>query len=300
MGLLDNQTQEAYYDGGSFGGYRYVSLVDIVSNFMVAYVGDGKEIPHARRSDVIFHAKRGIQEFSYDISLVEKIQEVEITSTLKMPMPQDYVSMTDIYWVDSSGIEHPIYETRLTSKPSEAPLQDENGNYIQDGNGENITADSLTDTRFKQFDFSNVVGSYDSDNTYIFNDYDTLRTLSYGGRYGLNPETTQENGVYIIDEVNGEICFSSDMNGRLVNLHYVSDGLGTDAETKVHKFAEEAIYAHIASAIIENMNAAPEYKKKRWRKRRHVAMRNAKIRLSNYNKTQMLQTMRGKGKTIKD
>ena len=38
------------------GGYRYISLTDIVANFMVSYVGKDKIIPRVKRSDVLFHA----------------------------------------------------------------------------------------------------------------------------------------------------------------------------------------------------------------------------------------------------
>ena len=49
-----------------FGGYRHTSLADIVNSFMVGYVGNGKLINNVAKSDVIFHARRGIAEFSYD------------------------------------------------------------------------------------------------------------------------------------------------------------------------------------------------------------------------------------------
>ena len=41
---------------------------------MIAYVGDGKLIDRVAKSDVIFHAKRGLQEFSYDVLKTVKIQ----------------------------------------------------------------------------------------------------------------------------------------------------------------------------------------------------------------------------------
>ena len=50
----------------NYGGYEYISLIDIVNNFMFAYVGVDKIIPRVKRSDVVWHAKRGLQEFSYD------------------------------------------------------------------------------------------------------------------------------------------------------------------------------------------------------------------------------------------
>ena len=86
------------------------------------------------RSEVLFHIKRGIQEFSYDISRLEKIQEVDVPPSLKIPMPQDYVSYIGIHWVDTAGIEHPVFPARFTSRPSESIAQDGDGNYLFDEN----------------------------------------------------------------------------------------------------------------------------------------------------------------------
>jgi len=57
-------TQEALWN--SHGSYEYTRLTDVIDNFLVAYVGVGKLIPSIKRTDVIFHARRGLQEFSYD------------------------------------------------------------------------------------------------------------------------------------------------------------------------------------------------------------------------------------------
>lgn len=297
MGLLDNQTSEAYYEGDT-GGYRYISLRDIVNNFMLAYVGDGKDIHRVNRSDVIFHAKRGIQEFSYDVSRVEKIQEVEIAESLSIPMPQDFVGLVKMVYVDANGIEHPLYKTRLTSKPSEAPVQDNDGNYTYDGDGNIITGQSLTDERYKDFDPSNLSGNYFDERYYVLNDFESLSGY-YGQRYGLNPETSQINGSYVIDEAGGRFGFSSNLVGKIVNIHYVSDSLGTDAEMKVHKFAEDAIYWHIGHSILSNRFDTPEYKIRRYGKKRHTAMVRAKLRLSNLKPQEITQTLRGKNKRIK-
>ena len=50
----------------NYGGYSYITLSDLIDNFMVGYVGDGKIVQRVKKSDVLFHAKRGLQEFSYD------------------------------------------------------------------------------------------------------------------------------------------------------------------------------------------------------------------------------------------
>ena len=98
------------------GNYRYISLADIVNNFLVGYVGDGKIIDHATKQDILFHAKRAIQEFSYDVSRVEKIFEVRVPTTLVVPMPQDYVNYVKLSWIDDNGLERLIYPTNQTFK----------------------------------------------------------------------------------------------------------------------------------------------------------------------------------------
>jgi len=72
----NNAAIKILLDSPNTGNYRYISLNDIVNNFIISYIGDGKIIDHARKQDVLFHTKRAIQEFSYDITRVEKIQEV--------------------------------------------------------------------------------------------------------------------------------------------------------------------------------------------------------------------------------
>ena len=102
---LITQPNEQYYEGPdgiwnsldeNYGDYQFISLKDIINNFMVSYVGDDKIISTVKKLDVIFHAKRAIQEFSYDISRVEKIQEIEVGDTLTVPFPQDYVKYVQL------------------------------------------------------------------------------------------------------------------------------------------------------------------------------------------------------------
>ena len=307
MGLITS-TPKSYYAGAdnnfnsgdeNYGTYQYVSLADIVSNFMVGYVGDGKLINRARRSDVLFHAKRGIQEFSYDISRVEKIQEVEIPASLSIPLPQDYVDLVSISWVDNSGIEHPIPAGRITSKPSEAIVQDTDLNYTFDGANLATQSESTTETRFKTLNANNLSGA-DTNDDFLYNeDYMQDKLLAEGRRYGGEPELMNSNGLYVMDYKNGKITFSSNLSTLLINIKYISDGLGTDAEMKVHKFTEEALYKYIAHAILASMSNMPEYIVRRYQKDRRAAMRNAKLRLYDLDPKKMNQVMKGKSKQIK-
>ena len=73
------QTVENNYDS-----YSYIKLDEVINNFQVAYVGTGKLIPSCKRTDIIFHAKRGLQEFSYDTLKSIKSQELTIPPGLSV------------------------------------------------------------------------------------------------------------------------------------------------------------------------------------------------------------------------
>ena len=273
-----------------YGGYRYISLNDIVNNFMFAYVGDGKIINRANRRDVVFHTKRAIQEFSYDISRVEKIQEVELGASLTIPMPRDYVNYVSISYVDDYGVEHPIPLGRITSRPSEAISQDDAANYQFDSN-DLVTTSPLTSSRFNANE-NNYSENYDTE-------YLNQGLLEIDTRYGAEPELLNKNGMFIIDESTGTFSFSSDLINKIITIKYISDGLGTDSEMKIHKLAEEAIYKYVAHAILGAMSQIPEYIVGRYKKERAAAMRNAKLRLYNLKLSEMTNVMRGKSKNIK-
>ena len=119
-----------------------------------------------------------------------------------------------------------------------------------------------------------------------------------GGRRGLDPVHAQGNGSFYIDESQGKIHFSSNISGKTVILKYISDGLGTNGEMIVHKFAEEAMYKCIAYAILSTTIAgqalAPSFQQQK-----SAATRTAKLRLSNLKIEELTQIMRGKSKFIK-
>jgi len=282
-----------------FGDYRYVSLNDAINNYMVAFVGDGKLIPSVKKSDVLFHAKRGIQEFSYDVSRTEKIQEIEIGTSLSIPMPQDYIHYVRISFIDDVGVEHIVYPARYTSKPSESILQDDDYNYLFDVDGSLLTGTPVIDDRFRSFDNRKISGNFAEEDISYDTSIGLQKITSYGGRKGSNPETTQENGVFVIDELNGKISFSSELAGQIVTLKYTSDGLGTDDEMKIHKFAEDAIYKYITYGVASSRANFPEYIINRFRKEKRAAIRNAKLRLSSLKIAELEQVMRGKSKFIK-
>ena len=281
----------------NYGGYAYITIEDVVNNFLVAYVGDGKLIPNAKRTDVIFHAKRGLQEFSYDTLKSIKSQELTIPPSLSLIIPQDYVNYVKLSYIDNSGVKHIIYPTTLTSNPYTIPLQDVDGVPTQDSLGANLEGTSQTNERWDNNNISN--NTLNTQNS-LFYDNGMWYNFSYGQRYGLSPEVVQSNGWFTIDEREGKFSFSSNLAGQLIILEYISDGLSSDLDTKVPKMAEEAMYMHIAYSILAGRSGVQEYVVRRFKIDRRAALRNAKIRLSNIKLEEITQIMRGKSKIIKN
>ena len=142
---LVNSTQQAYYDGNDFGNYQFVSLKDIINQFMLIYVGEDKIIQKAKRLDVAFHAQRALAELSFDTFKSHKSQEIEVPATLQMILPQDYVNYTKISSVDDAGIQHRLYPVKDTLNPMLNPLQDSDGNFKLEAEGTIASgSDSIT------------------------------------------------------------------------------------------------------------------------------------------------------------
>ena len=285
----------------NYGSYAYIKLNDIINNFEVAYIGEDKLIPNVKRTDVIFHAKRGLQEFSYDTLKSIKAQELTVPPSLSLAIPQDYVNYVKMSWVDNQGVKHIIYPTRLTSSPTGTPVQDNQGAPIQSNFDDNIDGSSLTDERWKTQNNGIIVNNlnfiYNGNGGYGYG-YGYGSTI-YGQRYGLDPQYANFNGSFTINEREGKFSFSSDLVGSLIILEYISDGLAYELDTKVPKLAEEAMYAYILHAIISLRSRQPEYLVQRLKRESSAKLRNAKIRLSNIKIEEITQIMRGKSKWIK-
>tara|TARA_R100001143_G_scaffold63563_1_gene71945 strand:+ start:2560 stop:3774 length:1215 start_codon:yes stop_codon:yes gene_type:complete len=305
-------------DGGAYGNrdafgqavednydsYSYIKLNDIINNFLVAYVGTGKLIPNVKRTDVMFHAKRGLQEFSYDTLRSIHSQELSVPPSLSVVIPQDYVNYVSVSWIDQLGVKRPIYPANnLTTNPHNMPIQDNRGVPTQDNFSDNIEGTSITEERWAAADDKLINGEANISNDLFAYGYGWEefggRGFGYGQLYGLDPQYSQRNGWFTINHREGKMSFSSNVANRIIVLEYISDGLAYDLDTKVPKMAEEALYAHISHAIIASKINQPEYIVRRLKQERSAKLRNAKIRLSNIKLDEIVQTMRGKSKWIK-
>ena len=287
----------------NYGSYEYIKLSDAIDNFMVGYVGDGKLIQNAKKSDVLFFAKRSLQEFSYDTLKSVHSQELTIPPSLSVVLPQDYVNYVRVSFIDQLGVKRIIYPANnLTINPYENPIQDAQGIPTQDNFGENLEGTSITEERWAKANdnllngqlLNNIDEAIDFQNAYGFEG-----SWNWGRQYGLDPQLAQINGWFTLNEREGKMSFSSNLANRLIVLEYISDGLAHDVDTKVPKLAEDALYASILHSIVSTRSGQQEYLVQRLQKDRRAKLRNAKIRLSNIKLDEIVQVMRGKSKWIK-
>ena len=187
----------------------------------------------------------------------------------------------------------------LTGSPYTIPIQDAKGVPVQDNFNNNIEGTSIIEKRWNTNDLKNR--NINIDDTVLasfYYNYD-FPNIGYGELYGLEPQYANMNGYFQLNEREGKISFSNDLVDKIILFEYISDGLALDLDTRVPKLAEEAMYAHIAHAVIASRINQPEYIVQRLKRERSAKLRNAKIRLSNLKLNELVQVMRGKSKWIK-
>jgi len=287
-------------EDANWGSYQYISLQDVVNNFMLMYQGNNELINNINRYQVLFFAKRGIQELNYDAMKEIKILQLDVGSTLRFVLPSDYVNWVRISQF-KNGVLFPLSENIQTNWSS-AYLQDNNSNILFDQDGNALSPqDSEVDLS------KGTSGIYLNDRS-IFNNQpgtcvDGCWYFEYaiGARFGLNTETANVNPTFKIDKQHGVINFSSLGAHSSIVLEYVSDGMegGDDSKISVNKLFEDYIYAFIKYSLLNNKLGAQEYVVNRARKDRASLLRNAKIRLSNIHPGRLLMNLRGQNKLIK-
>jgi len=72
----------------------FISLNDIINNFLISYTGPGRLIPDAIRTEVIFHARRCLQEFAYE-TIKSQFTEgpVTVLQAQAINLPTDFVAV---------------------------------------------------------------------------------------------------------------------------------------------------------------------------------------------------------------
>ena len=112
----------------NWGSYQYVSLNDIVNNFMLMYQGNNELVNNVSRYKILFHAKRGIQELNYDAMKEIKILQLSLDDSLLFVLPHDYVNWVRISMFQN-GLLFPLTEN-IQTQWANTYLQDNQNNIL--------------------------------------------------------------------------------------------------------------------------------------------------------------------------
>jgi len=298
MGLPQfTDLNEYYQDVQQYGDYQYNSLRNLVNNFMYSIQNDdyteGIDV-----NRVVFHAKRGIQEFYFDIMNEIIRVEIELNPSLQIALPHDYINFVRISWVDLHGKLHPLAVDDSLNF-AQAYLQDNEYNFLYSNTGDVLQGTHIQNRvgGGQPYGYNDKVDySQDGVVSYVFPYYNE------GGTFNTNRARIFKNGSFTIDRERGQIQFSSNVTGRVIVLEYISDGMyqRSDEEIKVHKFAEEALYAYVYWMLIKRRRNVPQNEKQAARKDYYNERRIAKRRIKPIRKDDIRQVLNGSGRFIKD
>lgn len=287
----------------NWGSYQYVSLKDLVNNFKLMYHGNHSLINNEPLHKILFHAKRAIQELNYDALKEIKVLEVEVDDQLRVILPPDYVNWVRIS-LYKNGTLMPMTENNQVMS-STSYLKDNSGNLIFDQNG------NVLSPEFSQVDLDRMAGTLKTlylNNGSPYNgcygwcvDGMWYFDIPINARFGLSTDTANINPVFRIEKKSGVINFSSGIQGELVVIEYISDGMegGNDTEISVNKLFEQYVYDYISFEILNSKLGVQEYVINRARKKRKASWNNARIRMSGLNPKALLMPLRGRDKWIK-
>jgi len=287
----------------NWGSYQYVSLEDIVTNFLLMYDGNHSLVNNEERYKILFHAKRGIQELNYDAFKEIKSLQLTVYSDLRFVLPSDYVNWVRISLFKNNTIRPLVENIQVQSALSYVQTATASFTYETVEGQDNVKLQTSTLDSSRQDGSLNSIylnqATLDQNNNTPYNE--NSRDTSIGTRYGLNTETANMNPTFTIDKKAGVINFNSTMANEQCILEYISDGMqgGDNSLITLNKLFEDYIYAYIKYAILNSKFGVQEYIINRAKKDKTALLRNAKIRLSNIHPGRLLMNMRGENKWIK-
>jgi len=287
MALPNFTNLDDYYnDVSQFGDYQYSTLEEIVNNFMFEQ-DDDSYVSHSDRARVALFGKKGVRELYYDVVNEIISLELDLDPSLIIALPHDYINYVRISWVDQRGKKHPLAIDKSFNL-AQSYLQDADFAFLYDANG-----DILKGSHVQNSVENNPILAHEENE--LFNNYTAMD-------FNVDKSKIFKNGSFIIDKTQGVIQFSSIVTGKTIVLDYLSDGLFQRADTdiRIHKFAEESLYAYIYLNLVKRKRSVPEREKMRAEKDWYNQRRLAKKRISPITYDNVRQTLQGSTKWIKD
>jgi len=287
-------SSDYYNSPEEWGSYSYVTLKEVINNYLMSRDQDDYTA-NTPRFKILYQAMRGLREFYFDVLREVRAIELELSPSLNVTLPPDFVNFVRISWVDDQGQLHPMAVDNSMSI-AEGYLQDNDYELLFDSDGCVLTSEGIRQPLGADTTESISEGS------------DTPCTrYSFISNFSPNLDTSRvfENGRYRLDKNTGIIQFGSDAFGRSIVLEYISDGLYTgcegrpESDIRIHKFAEGAIMNYIYFELIKRSRNVPANEKHRAKKEYFNSIRTSKRRINTLRKDDLLQIFRASSKWIK-
>jgi len=267
----------------------FISLNDIINNFLISYTGPGKLIPDAKRTEVVFHARRCLQEFAYE-TLKSQMNTTGTTTAYVAgagtpvvgrvypyyPLPSDFVatiSLTRSPLTPSATLANVNITSSFGLFSCTAPAEITIGGTVT-VSGTNSGSGSIsgyvndtpktyyviaTNSTFTSFQLSETLGgpgvvtTPGSTTGLTFSLVNTSVPMTQVATpfpsTGTQSTSTTE---YYIDYINDRIYFGSTIALFNIAYNYLSNALTTDETASIPKLAEEALYSCMIYAILAN------------------------------------------------
>jgi len=290
---INGKTSEEYYDSRNsenYGDYAFVGIEQLVNSFMGSYSGDDTLLGHIPRHKAVKKIKEQVRELTFTTLNQPKVVELDLGDALDIIKPQDYVDYIRISYVDkTNGRIMPMAENRHTPL-GVAYLQDQDANLLFDDQGDVLIGTTILEQESDKQNTSILEGVNVNGN--CIHEYFIDRPL-------YNMDTTMNaNGTFSQNE--NRIHFGSDAATKTILLEYISDGLNVpEASIKVHKFAEQALYASVHYELAKASIKVPNYEKANIKKERDALVRNAKVRLLGIKPQEFIQQLKAFNKWIR-
>jgi len=250
----------------------FITLDNIINNFLISYTGPGKLIPDAKRTEVVFHARRCLQEFAYETLKSQFDVNLLIPNTSYVyTLPKDNITLAAIYSDTRNTVtiastigtvtgDNP-YTATITTAVSNGFSAFLVGDIISGTNTAGtfgtgpMTVTALNSTTSISVSSPTVFTAGTVTVTLRVTPLGTLMTditPPGGGTPSPLPALT-EYYVTRVKQKQTTVVFGALLTAVYnINIKYLSNALTNDETALIPKLAEEALYSCMAYAVLAN------------------------------------------------
>ncbi len=275
---MTTQTPEEYYENEeNHGGYQFFMLRDFLNEMEIEAQDPDSFLASVPRTKMLLHAKNGIRHLNKLIKKTVKKFEITVPDAMYHPLPQDYVSWQAVYVVvhDRTTNSKRLFPLDINREINVAP------GYLQDDVGELI------------FDDEGYIIQADYSNTYAETHKKEYFEVITSGQPSLDTSQLSIHGEFNIDEEQGRIAFSSDLEDKEIVMVYITDGLEDlnlkGKDVRINKILYDALWEYTYHGCISKRRSVPLSEKQTSWNRFKTLRHDAKLDTMDFDVNQLMR-----------